>query len=376
MQSLNLMPELLKLPAGPTDSPQSSRDRLTALVGADRAVYAAEISSASSAGLWTVFDEANVDDNLRAAYEAQYPNLAADHSLCEYWQSMMDRGEGSMQGFINGIKGKLAEFNAAEQLRDAGHTNVTIAENPTQAVFDITAIPPGGGAEVSWQVKTGGADYAGEVLDAMQRSPDVHFAVSSEIHDQISESAPEMAERMLELDADLELVNGIQDGLETLSNNLGVDVPDSLAEIIPYGVAIAASARLLYGVIRTEQEFQAADRTTKNKIQVVQTLTLMSRMGISSVLAYAGGMGGTAAGSVIPGIGNLAGGIAGSLAGAGMGMYLNRHLQPRMLSLALSITGLEQDDLFYFKNKPRIDLLALSFQRTAASLNIAANAAD
>ena len=376
MQSLNLMPELLKLPAGPTDIPQSSRDRLTALVGADRAVYAAEISSASSAGLWTVFDEANVDDNLRAAYEAQYPNLAADHSLCEYWQSMMDRGEASMQGFINGIKGKLAEFNAAEQLRDAGYTNVTIAENSTQPVFDITAIPPGGGAEVSWQVKTGGADYASEVLDAMKRSPDVHFAVSSEIHDQISESAPEMAERMLELDADLELVSGIQDGLETLSNNLGVDVPDSLAEIIPYGAAIAASARLLYGVIRTEREFRAADRTTRNKIQVVQTLTLMSRMGISSVLAYAGGMGGTAAGSVIPGVGNLAGGIAGSLAGAGMGMYLNRHLQPRMLSLALGITGLEQDDLFYFKNKPRIDLLALSFQRTAASLNTATNAAD
>ena len=376
MQSLNLMPELLKLPVGPTDSPKSSHERLTALVGADRAVYAAEISSASSAGLWTVFDEANVDDKLRAAYEAQYPNLAADHSLCEYWQSMMDRGEGSMQGFISGIKGKLAEFNAAEQLRDAGYTNVTLAENPTQAVFDITAIPPGGGAEVSWQVKTGGADYAGEVLDAMKQSPDVHFAVSSEIHDQISESAPEMAERMLELDADLELVNGIQDGLETLSNNLGIDILDNLSDIIPYGVAIVASARLLYGVIRTEQEFQAADRTTRNKIQVVQTLTLMSRMGISSVLAYAGGMGGTAAGSVIPGVGNLAGGIAGSLAGAGMGMYLNRHLQPRMLSLALGITGLEQDDLFYFKNKPRIDLLALSFQRTAAGLNIATNAAD
>ena len=376
MQSLNLMPELLKLPAGLADSPQSSRDRLTALVGADRALYAAEISSASSAGLWTVFDEANVDDNLRAAYEAQYPNLAADHSLYEQWQSMMNHGEESMQGFISGIKGKIAEFNAAEQLRDAGYTNVTIAENPMQPVFDITAIPPGGGTEVHLQVKTGGADYAGEVLDAMKQSPDVHFAVSSEIHDQISESAPEMAERMLELDADLELVSGIQDGLETLSNNMGVDVPDSLAEIIPYGVAIAASARLLYGVIRTQREFRAADRTTRNKIQVVQTLTLMSRMGISSVLAYAGGMGGTAAGSVIPGVGNLAGGIAGSLAGAGMGMYLNRHLQPRMLSLALGITGLEQDDLFYFKNKPRIDLLALSFQRTAASLNIAANAAD
>lgn len=137
-------------------------------------------------------------------------------------------------------------------------------------------------------------------------------------------------------------------------------IKGKLAEFhaIPYAGAIAASVRLIYGVIRTEQEFQAADRTTKNQIQVVQTLTLMSRMGISAVLPYAGGFGGTAAGAAIPGPGNLAGGIAGSLAGAGIGMYLNRHLQPRMLSLALNITGLEQDDLFYYKNKPRLDLLS------------------
>ena len=368
MQSLNLMPQLLQLPGGPTDHPKSSRDHLTALVGAVKTLYAAEISSASAAGLWAVFDQANVDDNLRAAYEAQYPNLAADHSLHEHWQEMITRGEESMQGFINGIKGKLAEFDAAEQLKEAGWDNVSIAPNPTQSVFDITATPPGGGTEVHWQVKTGGEEYAGEVLAAMTENPDIHFAVSSEIYDAIPASDPEMIQRIMDIGPDLEWVSGIQDGLETLSNNLGIDILDGFQDIIPYAGAIAASARLIYGVIRTEQEFRAADRTTKNQIQVVQTLTLMSRMGISAALAYAGGFGGTAAGSAIPGVGNLAGGIAGSLAGAGIGMYLNRHLQPRMLSLALNITGLEQDDLFYFKNKPRLDLLALSFHRTATSL--------
>ena len=50
---------------------------------------------------------------------------------------------------------------------------------------------------------------------------------------------------------------------------------------------------------------------------------------------------------------------------AGVGMYLNRHLQPHMLeSLALNITGLTNDDLFYYKNKPRIDNVALSYQAT------------
>ena len=94
----------------------------------------------------------------------------------------------------------------------------------------------------------------------------------------------------------------------------------------------------------------------------------MSRLGITTVLATAGGAGGTAIGSVVPGVGNLIGGIVGSVGGAGMGMYLNRYLQPHMLNLALDITGLTNDDLFYYKNRPRIDTVALSFQTTAKEL--------
>ena len=35
---------------------------------------------------------------------------------------VMDRGEESMTGFMSGIKGKAAEFGAADQLREAGWT--------------------------------------------------------------------------------------------------------------------------------------------------------------------------------------------------------------------------------------------------------------
>ena len=122
---------------------------------------------------------------------------------------------------------------------------------------------------------------------------------------------------------------------------------------------------MVLGVIQTERQFKAADRTTKNQIQVVQTLTLMARMGITTVLATVGGMGGAAAGSPLPGIGNAVAGIGGTVVGAGMGMYLNRHLQPHMLKLALDITGLTEDDLFYYKNKPHIDEVASKFQTRA-----------
>ena len=51
-----------------------------------------------------------------------------------------------------------------------------------------------------------------------------------------------------------------------------------------------------------------------------------------------------------------------------MGMYLNKHLEPRILDLALDIANLTRDDLFYYKNKIRIDQVALSFRQTAIEL--------
>ena len=71
-----------------------------------------------------------------------------------------------------------------------------------------------------------------------------------------------MADLLLDIGPNLELVDGVNDGLNTLSNNMGLDFPDAIADLIPYAGAIAAVARLIYGVISTDQEFQAADRTT------------------------------------------------------------------------------------------------------------------
>lgn len=192
--------------------------------------------------------------------------------------------------------------------------------------------------------------------------------ISTELYDKIAERSPELIDQMDEIGSDYELVEGIKDGLNTLSDNMDLDLPDSIGEIVPYAGAIMMGARLIYNVIKTEKEFSTADRTTKNKMQVVQALTVMSRFGISTGLSMVGGLGGGTIGSFIPGIGNLIGGIAGTVFGAGMGMYLNKHLQPHMLNLALSITGLTHADLFYYKNKPHIDRAALSFRQDANML--------
>ena len=370
MKSLELTEQLSTLPGRPGGRHKANREFLVDLHHSRPELLAAEAATASSIALWSIFDEVNVDDSIQRAYEAAYPNEAADHSLFQHALEMNERGEGATQGFISGIKGKMAEFNAAERLEQAGYTDVAIAQDPTQPVFDITATAPDG-TPTMWQVKTGGESYTAEVQARMAENPDVNFAVSSEIESVIADTDPDVAAGLLDVGADYELVDGINDGLDTLTDNLGIDVPDGLVEILPYAGAVMVSIRLLHSVVSTEMTFAEVDRTEKNKIQVVRTLTLISRIGLTTLLSTAGGAGGGALGSVIPGVGNLIGGIAGTITGGVSAMFLNNRLQPHILSLALDICGLEEEDLFYYKNKERTDALALSFHQRSKAVQAA-----
>ena len=365
MRSIDMLPAVQELPGEPRDH-MSFRDIMAGLMSTDRAAFAAEFSSAVSFSLWGVFAGVNVDDSLAAAYQAQYPNDAAGQSLYQQWQEMAERGGESQQAFVNGLKGKVAEFNAKDLLEDRGYTNVEIATDPTQPVWDISATGPDG-QDVVFQVKTGTSPSAGDVESLMEEHPNVLFALGSELNDKVVAAGMDTSQ-IIDIGPDYERVQGIKDGLETLSANEGIDIPDGIVDIVPYAAAIIGGSRLIYSVLRTEREFSAADRTTRNRFQVVRTLTLMSRMGVSTVLATAGGMGGAAAGGLAPGVGNVAGGFFGTISGAVMGRYLNRRLQPHMLDLALGITGLTHGDLFYYKNKPRINAVALSFQARAREL--------
>ena len=366
MRSTDLLPALRELPTSESNENMSSHDMMTGLMDTDRAAFAAEFASAVSLGLWGVFDRVNVNDNLSAAYEAQYPLESDAQSLHEQWQEMAESGPESVQGFVNALKGKVAEFHTKDLLEDRGYTNVELASAANQEGWDITAIDPSGQG-VLIQVKTGTSLSVGEVQHLTDENPDYLFALSTEIHDKVVESSMDTG-GIIDIGFDYERVEGIEDGLETLSANEGIDIPDGIVDIVPYAAAIVGGARLIYGALKTEREFRTVDRTTKNRIQVVQTLTLMSRMGVSTVLATVGGMGGASVGSIVPGAGNAVAGVGGTVVGAGMGMYLNKRLQPHMLDMALNITGLTRDDLFYYKNKPRIDEVSVKFQTRAIEL--------
>ena len=154
--------------------------------------------------------------------------------------------------------------------------------------------------------------------------------------------------------------SGIEDDLELLVANRGIDVPDEVGGFLPYVTEIALGIRLLLDIVNTERDFEAVAIDDKARINAMKALVLFQRFGISLVLTTAGG----ALGSIVPIIGNLGGAIT----GAGLAGYLNRKLRPHMLEIGMELAGVTEDDLFYFRNKVAIDRIGESFAKTAASI--------
>ena len=359
MKSLGLIPDLEKLPAD--HKHRSFRETIESIRGDEPALAAAEAVAAASIALWGIWDQVNVPDSLIQAYEAQYPGLAAEQSLVDQWRTVQADGPDAAKGFLSGLKGKLAEIRAAEMLEQEGYGDVNIARSPNQSTWDISAVNEAG-EPVFFQVKTGTEGYADDVASDMVEAENVEFLVSSEIAAKITESDPAYADRMTDIGPDYEVVADVQDGLEMLADNQGLDIPDSIGEAIPYVGGVIVAGRLIHTVLKSEGEFKAADRTTKNRIHVVRTLTMMSRFGITTVLTSAGATGGSTLGAGLPGA--IVGGTVGWIGS----LRLNKALRPHLLDLALNITQLTRDDLFYFKNKRRIDRAGLAFRERADEL--------
>ena len=358
MRSTNLLPVLQKQPTDASHEDMSSQDMITRLAGTDRATFAAEFIAAVSFSLWGVFDRANVDEHLAAAYQDQFPLEYENVTVYEQWEAAVQLGPESGDAFFNELGGKVVESHTTGFVAASEFTNVEVASLADQAGWEF------GTQDLFVQAQAESHFSGVEYQHVVGYNTEYLYAHGFEVYDQVVVTSADTA-GMVDTGFDYVPVEGIADGLETLSAGEGILIPDGAVDLIPYAGAIVLGVRLILGALKAERDFKAVDRTAKNRIHVVQTLTLMSRMGISTVLATAGGAGLGTAGSFLPGIGNVIGGVAGTVIGASAGMYLNKHLQPHMLDLALNITGLTHDDLFYYKNKSHIDEVALAFHTRA-----------
>ena len=370
MKSLHLIDELEKIPLKKEHKHYSFQATAKEMSQIKRDFYVIETSVGLESAFSSIFEERNIPDDLTEAYKIAFSKVSVDNSLYERYTEMLDRGPESVSGFVGNLKGKLFELRLPEMLENQfpGYT-FEMASNPNQPIWDIIANSPTG-ESILIQAKMGGSNYASDVIERMQESPDVFFATSNEIQDAIISSHPELADQFVNIDlTNYDFKSDVNQDLELLADNLGIDVPDSVGEIIPYVSEIILGIRLIKDLIDVQRDFKSISANDKTRLSAVKTIVLLSRFGVSIVCTTVVGAGGAAAGSIFPGAGNLIGGLIGAGAGAFLAAKLNKHLKPYYMDFALGISGLTKDDLFYFRNKNTIDRMALSFSEFSNNIN-------
>ena len=367
MESLSLLPELQALPSIEGASEVAPAEMMSRVRAMDRDNFAIEVSIAVQEGLEALFDARNVDDRLAEAYRLAFSREAANYdSMLDHYYAKLADGAKEVGGFVSNLKGKLAEFEAESLLEERfPGWNFTLARDPTQPDWDLRGIGPEG-QEMLVQVKTGGASYVGDVSERMDESPDIAFALSSNLFDEVMEKPPELLERLIDLGvSNHKFTTSVTEGLGTLAQNMGIDVPDSIGEVLPYVGEVVLGVKLIHSIVSTERTLQGEALSDRSRVHGVRTLALMTRFGVASVCGMAGVTGGGLAGtSVLPGIGTGVGSLAGGVAGAGFAMVLNRKLQPRYEDVAVRLVGGDPDDLFYLMNKLAIDRIGESLAAT------------
>jgi len=360
LESLSLLPGLQRLPVDEGYVGLKFEEIRHRLIEMDRDHWSIETSAGVEKVLMGVFEARNVPDDLFGAHELSFSG--SDLSLHEHYQEMLGRGDTAVTGFLNNLKGKVAELRLIPDLeqRYPGHT-FNLAQNPTEPNWDIRGIGPDGTDSIMVQVKMGTEWYASEVVEAIQEGPpNLIFAVSREIHGRIAETNPQLLPQLIDNGgvSNFEFTEGIQDNLKILSQNLGIDLPDSVGDILPFAGEVVLGIRLLLDIVAVEKDFKAANLSNRSRIHALKALMLISRFGVSTVLASLGAV----VGSSVPGPGSLAGAIGGAVT-AGL---LNRRLKPRMLDVAMMLAGVDEDDIFYFKNKLAVDHIGASLAATTA----------
>lgn len=363
MRSISLLPTLEQVPLRAEHCRYNWTDVVKQSAEMRNKLFAIEVSAGAEVALMGIFDARNVSDDLFKAYNKAFPNISTDHSLYERYVEMVERGPESVTGFISNVKGKLAELRISEHLQQEfpGYP-FNIADSQNQPVWDISAISPDGLDEVLIQVKVGGVEYASDVLIRMQNDSDVLFAVSNEIRERILSNHPELAAQFVNLDlSNFEFTSGVEENMNVLKENFGIDVPDAVGDYLPYLSELVLGIRILYDIVKVERDFKTVAIDDRGRIHAMKVLIFFQRFGISTVCTTVGGSAGTA---IVPGFGTAGGAIGGAL----LATYLNNRLKPHTTEIAMSLFHVNEDDIFYFRNKEVVDRIGGSLARTATSL--------
>ncbi|MDE0583240.1 DUF456 domain-containing protein [Planococcus sp. A6] len=307
---------------------------------------------------YQILETRNIPDELFTAYATQYPQMFENGtSLYEKYLEVFDKGEGSVLGLVNGVKGKFFEYHVQENLAERYQDyEFTISDVANQPIWDIKGVNPETGEELFIQVKMMAATQANKLSNIMQDNPGVYYAASSEIREKILDKKPELNGQFVPIDiSNYEFTQGVKDGLETLRENLGIDVPDEIFAFAPYSTEIILGVRLLLDLASVNRDFKQVQATDKARLSAVKVLILFSRFGVNTILGFTGSSIGTL---VTLGVGTAVGGVSGVV----LGSIINKKIAPYSLSIAYSLLKLSEEDVFYYKNIERINNLAYRYR--------------
>ena len=219
MQSVELLPELRRLPVadGATLDVHETVSRIRTM---DRGHFAIEVSQATEEVLEALFSARNVPDELNEAWRRSFSDLAYQGvSLHERYELMTERGLRSVTGFVSPLKGKVAELKVESVLEERHPSyDFRLAENPNQPGWDLIGTSPDG-PDIFIQVRVGVRGYADQVVDHMERHPNIEYWVSSEVYNRITQTHPEFLDRVVDIGPAAELTEFAKDGLDTLARN-------------------------------------------------------------------------------------------------------------------------------------------------------------
>lgn len=371
MQSLALLDDLRQLPVSDEAAGYSHGNAAAKLRGMDRDFFSLEVAQATEVAMEALFEARNVPDVLEQAYRTVFTEASKSKELHEHFMEMVASGDSSARGFVNRLKGTVAEIESVPLLeKEFPGFKFELASSPIQEGYDLIGRGPEGAEDILVQVKAGGVSYAGDVMERMEETPsDIVFALNVELHEKVLEKMPEASDRLrntgIEID---ELTEDVNAGLRTLAGNMGIDVPDSIGKFLPYAGEIVLGIRLISQIVSTEGELSGVEVSERSRVHAIRTLTMMSRFGVTQVCAWAGGAaGGTAGTAVAPGPGSTIGAVGGAIGGAGAAILLNRLLEPRMEDVAIAIMGGDREEVFYLMNKSAIDTIGSSLAATSAA---------
>lgn len=337
----------------------------------DSKLYGVEVVQGLEDVAESLFDWRNVNDQYRAlmteAHGKVFPDVATRMDLHEHFQQIRDRGPEAARGFVSTLKGKMAEIRNIERLEEIfPGSQWELASSVTQPGWDITGTLSDG-SRVSIQSKLGGESYAHDVISHMDTAPDTPFMLSSELYSRIGQARPDLVGQMI--NSGIENTSFTADtthNLTLLAKNHGIDIPDGIGDALPYVAEVVLAIRLILDVAAVEGDLKNFPRDQKTRLQALRALLLLQRFGVTALLVGGGGAIGATAGTAVPGPGTAIGGITGSVVGAVTAAKVNRLIRPYTLNFALELTGMSEDDLFYFQNKRTIDQLARNLQATNA----------